>query len=545
MFAGGYCALVTGKEASVLLERPVRRESGELPIPRRRPVRLGRYAPLVAALVALVLHLAGNPHYGFFRDELYFIICGRHPDFGYVDQPPITPLLAAFSQTWGISLFALRAIPAVFSALATYAACLIAAELGGGLFAIVLAAIVTIVSPEMMAFGARLSPDTIEVATWPFIALIALRIAKGAHPRWWLVAGLLLAFAAYSKYSVVFFGVALIAGMWFTPQRQALRTPWFFAGVVLAVALVIPNFVWQWHYHFPILQLLHNDYGKFLLAWPPFPLQQIMVMSPLLSVVWLIGLGWLLYQPRARFLGYAYLILIAMMWALDAKAYYPAAVYPILIAAGAVPIERWTGVRRAWRIAIVSVVAAFAIPSTPFVLPVLPMRTFIAYQLFLGRLFHIQFHTEQNASNAIPIQYYAEMTGWEQMARSVASVYDSLPPAQRSKAAIYAHNFGEASAIDFYGQRYGLPPALSGNNNYWIWGPRGFDGQVVIDVNGIELIDTHLYRSVKRVAVYYSAYAMPYENDLPIYVLRDPIVPNPLPRAWPSLRNYSYAFKGL
>jgi hypothetical protein len=343
----------------------------------------------------------------------------------------------------------------------------------------------------------------------------------------------------------VFFAVALIAGMWLSSHRGVMRSPWFFAGVGLAVALVIPNLIWQWHYHFPMLQLLHNDYGKFLLTWPPFPLQQIMVMSPLLSIVWLIGLGWLLRQPRARFLGYAYVLLIAMMWALDAKAYYPAPIYPILIAAGSVPIERWTGVRHTWRTAIIVIVAAFAIPSTPFVLPVLPMRTFIAYQQFLGRMFGIQFHTEENASNAIPIQYYAEMTGWAQMAETLARVYHSLPAAERAEAVVYAHNFGEASAIDLYGPRYGLPPALSGNNNYWIWGTRGFEGRVVIDLNGPELIQARTYRSVKRVAMYYSAYAMPYENNLPVYVLRDPVRPHPLAFIWPSLRNYSYAFKGL
>ncbi len=294
-----------------------------------------------------------------------------------------------------------------------------------------------------------------------------------------------------------------------------------------------------------MLQLLHNDYGKFLLRWPPFLLQQVMIMSPLLSIVWLIGLVWLLYQPRLRFLGYAYLVLIAMMWALNAKAYYPAPIYPILIAAGAVPIERYTGLRHGWRIAIMAVVAAFAIPSTPFVLPVMPLHTFITYQQFFGRLFHLRFHTEQNANNAIPIQYYAEMTGWREMAQAVAGVYDSFSPADRAKTAIFVHNFGEAAAIDFYGPLYGLPPALSGNNNYWIWGTRGYTGQIVIDFNASKLIDLHLYRSVTRVALYHSAHAMPYENNLPIYVLRDPIIPNPLAHAWPELRNYSYAFKGL
>jgi hypothetical protein len=525
----------------VLLDKAVRSERGEVALPRRRALRLARYAPLFATLVTLALHLAGNPHYGFFRDELYFIICGQHPDYGYVDQPPLSPLLAAFSQSFGPSLFALRAVPAVFGAVTTYVTCLFALELGGGLFAVLLAALVCIVSPEMMAFSLRLSPDMVEMAVWPLVALIALRIAKGADQRLWLLAGVLVALAGWSKYSVAFFGVALVVGILLTPERRVLCSRWLVAGIALALGLMVPNVLWQWHYHFPMLQLLHNDYGKFLLEWPPFPLQQIMIMSPLLSIVWLIGLGWLLYQPRTRFLGYTYLLLIAMMWALNAKAYYPAPIYPYLIAAGAVPIERWTVMRRAWRIAMIAVVVAFAVPSTPFVLPVLNMPTFVKYQQVLGNLFHIRFHVDKNATNATPIQYYADMTGWDDLTRTVARVYQSLPPSQRNGAAIYAHNFGEASAIDFYGPRYGLPPALSGNNNYWIWGPRGFSGATIIAVNASELHP--YYASVKRAAMFHNPLGMPYENDFPIEILREP--KEPLTQIWPSLRNYSYAFGGL
>ena len=506
----------------------------------RRRWRIGRNAPLIAALAALALHLAGNPHYGFFRDELYFIVCGLRPDAGYVDQPSMVPLLAGFSQSFGISLFALRAIPAFFAAVATYAACILAAEFGGGVFAIAIAGLLTIVAPEMLAFGSRLSPDTIEMALWPFMALTAYRITRGANPRWWLLFGLLGAFGAWSKYSVAFFALALLVGIALTRERDALRSPWLYAGLAFSAVLILPNFIWQWHYGFPILQLLHNDYDKFMLKWPPFPLQQIMVMSPLLSIVWLIGLWWLLKQPRTRFLGIAYIALILMMWALDAKAYYPAAVYPVLLAAGAVPIERWTGVRYRWRIAILAVIAAFAIPSAPFVMPVLPLSVYLKYQVALGNLFHLHFHVEK-AGNGVPIQYYSDMTGWPQMERQVAAVYRSLPPADRAKAAIYAHNFGEAAAVDLYGARDRLPPVLSGNNNYWIWGTHGYGGSVVIDLNGPELIPN--FRRVQRAATYYNPLGVPYENDVPIWVLRSP--KRTLSAIWPSLKDYSYAFGGM
>ncbi len=495
------------------------------------------------ALAALAVHVAGNAHYGFFRDELYFIVCGRHPALGYVDQPPLTPLLAALSQSMGLSLFALRVIPALCAAVATYVACLLATEFEGGFFAQGVAGLATIVAPEMMALGFRLSPDMIELCTWPLIALWTLRLSRGADPRWWLAVGAVTAVAAWSKYTVVFFIAALLAGMLLTPARRAMRTWWFAAGAALAAVLVLPNFLWQADNGFPILQLLHNDYGKFLLKDPPFPLQQIVIMSPLLSVVWLTGLVWLLYRRGTRFLGIAYLALIGVMWAFDAKNYYPGPIYPYLIAAGAVPIERWTAAHRVWRVAAVAAILLFAIPSTPFVLPVLPLKTFVAYQESLGRLFNVRFHMDRTAGNDVPIQYYADMTGWPELAATVSTIYKSLPAGERAQAAILTRNDGEAAAIDIYGKPYGLPPALSGNNNYWLWGPRGFTGNVLIDVQGSLREDRLRFDSVKLAAIFRNPYAMPYENNLHIYICRG--IHRPLAALWPELRNYSYGFVGL
>ena len=495
------------------------------------------------ALVTLAVHLIGNPHYGFFRDELYFIVCGRHPAFGYVDQPPLTPLLAALSQVFGLSLFALRAVPAICLAIATYTAVVLAEEFEGRAFAKNLSGLVMLAAPEMMALGSRLSPDAVELCMWALIALWMLRLARGADPRLWLAVGAATAVAAWSKYTIVFFAAALLIGLLVTPQRKALKTWWFPAGALLAVALVLPNLIWQVQHDYPMLQLLENDYGKFLLKDPPFPLQQIVIMSPLLSVVWLTGLVWLSFLRSTRFLGIAYLALIGIMWALDAKNYYAGPVYPYLIAAGAVPFERWTAGSRAWRVATVAAIAILAIPSAPFVMPVLPLRTFVAYQEALGTFFDLRFHVDRNAGNDVPIQYYADMTGWPQLASTVVQIYGHLPPSERAQAAIFTHNVGEAAAIDLYGRPGGLPPVLSGNNNYWLWGTHGMSGNVLIDVNGSLRDDRVRFSSVRLAAIFHNPYAMPYENNLRIYVCRG--IRRPLAALWPKLRNYSYGFDGL
>src|SRR5579863_8477424 len=148
--------------------------------------RLSANMPALAALATLILHLAANPHYGFFRDELYFIICGFHPAWGYVDQPPVVPLIAAGTQLFGHSLFLLRAVCALFAAASVYTTCLLIVELGGGAFAQIFGALVAAVTPALMDFGGKLSTDTVGLWLWPLAALFALRIVKGADPRWWV-----------------------------------------------------------------------------------------------------------------------------------------------------------------------------------------------------------------------------------------------------------------------------------------------------------------------------------------------------------------------
>lgn len=524
----------------MLLERAIRIDRIR---PRDQAIAAGRSIPIAAALVTLVFHALGNPHYGFFRDELYFIVCGWHPAIGYVDQPPVVPLLSALSQAFGISLFALRIIPAVFAAFSVYVACRFAVELGGGAFAQIVAGLVTLFSPELITAGMRFSPDTLQVWLWPLIALYVLRIAKGADPRLWLWVGFLTGFAGMAKYSVAFFIFALVAGLLLTPQRKLMANRWFAGGVLIALAIMAPNIWWQVAHGLPMLQLLRNDYGKYLMLWPPLPIQQIIVMSPLLSIVWIVGLVYLLMKRDLRWLGIAYVALIAVMTALKAKNYYPAPIYPYLIAAGAIPIEQWVEKRPAWRTAIPAIVLLFAIPSLPFVMPVLPLKTEIAYQQLITRTANIRFHVMHVKSSATPIQYFADMTGWPELTQSVANVYESLPDADRSQAAIFTRNFGEASAIDIYGKEYGLPPALSGNNNYWIWGPRNFTGNVLIDVNGDLATDLKRFRHAKIVTVFHNPYAMPYEDNIPIILCRD--IKTPLPALWPQLKDYSYAFRAL
>jgi hypothetical protein len=494
--------------------------------------------PIFAGLAASLLHLLGNPHYGFFRDELYFIACGRHPAFGYVDQPPLVPALAALSQAWGSSLFVLRAIPALVAGLSIYVTCLLAGELGGAVFGQGLAALAAFLSPVLMNFGMKLSTDTPGLVLWPLAALLVLRLVKGGDPRGWLAVGAVLGAAAESKYSVVFFALALFLGLLATQARRVLWTPWLLAGIALCVALALPSLLWQAAHGFPMLELLRNgQHGKNVMLTPlGFLGAQFLITNPALALLWLAGLVFLLRSHQARFLGLTYLFLVAEMVALHAKHYYPADVYPILFAAGGVAVEAWTASLRALRVALAGGVLALGALLVPYALPILPLQTFLAYHARMAPLLHLEaVKTENGQMGRLP-QDWADMQGWPELTEAVARVYRALPAEERSKASIFADNYGEAAAIDFFGAPLGLPPAVTGHNQYWLWGMHGYDGAVLIDVNANVVDDAKLCQSATLGERFTSPLSMPYESHFDIVVCRG--LKPMLSEFWPRQRFY-------
>ena len=499
-----------------------------------RPSRI----PLVAAAATFAIHLAANPHYGFFRDELYFIICGRHPALGYVDQPPLVPLLAALTQLAGESLVLLRAPAALVAAASVYVTCLLARELGGGRFAQALAAVSSALCPVLCAFGMKLSTDTPGLWLWPLAALYLLRLLRGGDARNWLGLGAALGLSAQAKFSVAYFAAALFLGLLCTPKRRILLSRWFVLGALLAAALALPALLWQASHGFPMLEILRNgQHGKNVVLSPgEYLFAEVLVTNPILALIWIAGLFQLLADEQARPLGLSFLILLAAMIASHAKHYYPADIYPVLFAAGGVLIERLTARFRALRPAALGLSAIAGAIALPYVVPILPLPAFLAYHRVLAPRLHLQTaETERHRPSVLP-QDWADMQGWPEMAAAVAKVFASLAPEDRAHTAIVAGNYGEAAAIDFFGRSHGLPPALSGHNQYFLWGPRGGDVQNIIDVGGDCGAGANLFEHVERAAVFSSPLAMPYEDQLPIMLCRG--IRRPLAELWPALKLY-------
>jgi hypothetical protein len=455
------------------------------PQKRSSPFASGVAIVLYVALVRIVLYLIAAPNYGYFRDELYYLACGEHPAWGYVDQPPMIAWVAWLLQhTIGTSLYALRLLPAIAHAGTIVLAGLLTRELGGRRWAMFLAALAALLSPVALAFGHLFTMNAFDPLLWTAIAFFVARIATRGDERLWLGVGALFGITLLNKYGVAFWVVGLAIGVVLTPLRQNLRHSWLWIGGALGAAIALPNFLWQWRHGFPFLELMHNVRAQgrdIVLAPPAFLKAQAEMIGYASGLLVLFALIFFFFAPAGRLfraLGWAYLIFLAEMMALHGKMYYLGPVYPILFAAGAVWLESatagkaWIWAKPAVAVAIASISGIYA----PMILPILPVDSFLAYEHRMGIE---QQKFEHQKEGRLP-QLYADMFGWEQIAQRVAAYYHTLSPEDQAKTAIFANNYGDAAAIDFFGPRYGLPKAIGNHQSYWLWGPRQYTGESLI-----------------------------------------------------------------
>jgi len=492
------------------------------------------------AMAKLGLHLAFNGRYGYFRDELYYIVCGDRLAFGFVDHPPFTSLVSRLARLlFGESLLGLRVFPALAGAATVYLAGLIVRKLGGGRFAQALAAVGVIVSGVILNFNVWLTNNAFEFFFWTLTAYILILIIKDRRPRLWLALGAVTGVGLLNKYSIAFFAVALGIGLLLSPARKMLWTPWLPAGLGLALLMFLPNLLWQIRHGLPFIELNRNavQFKNAPLSLPDFLGSQFLEAHPLVFVLILAGLLFFLFAPAMkafRAFGWAYLALFFFFLFSGGKTYYIASIYPVMLAGGAFALER--GIRRVrghWLkpVAILLLLSTGA-ALAPFALPVLTVEGYIAYSRALGVA---PMTPERKELSALP-QHYADQFGWPELADSVARVYEALPEEEKKECVILANNYGEASAINHFARGRGLPWAASGHNNYWLWGPGERSGDVAIVVGSEREGWLKHFREVTEAARHSSKYAMPYESDLPILVCRDPI--RSIQTIWPRLKNF-------
>ena len=439
---------------------------------------------LLLAIIRLALYGLAGPHYGYFRDELYYLACGEHPAWGYVDQPPLIGWIAWLLQhSIGTSLWALRLLPALAGSATILLAGLLARQLGGRRWAMFLASLAALMAPILLALTHLFTMNAFDPLLWTAIACLLVYLAKIKREPVWVAVGALSGVAILNKYGIVFWLSGLALGVCLTPLRQSLRHRWFWFGCVLAAAIALPNFLWQYHHQFPFLQLMHNvrAHGRDISLAPlPFLCAQAQMLGFVAAL--LVPAALLFFFSRQgrifRALGWSYLVFLTEMMTLHGKMYYLAPVYPMLFAAGAVWVEsvtelkRWVWVKPVLAMAIVAASGIYI----PTILPILSVPHFLSYEHAMG----IEQQKLENQPQGVLPQIYADMFGWEQIAQRVAAYYNTLSPEEQQKTAIFANNYGDAGAIDFFGPKYGLPKAIGNHQNYWIWGPREYTGESLI-----------------------------------------------------------------
>ncbi len=330
--------------------------------------------------VTLLIHFLTNGRYGYFRDELYYIACGQHLAFGYVDMAPLSALLVRVSRVlFGDSLFALRFLPAVAGAFTVALTGMIARELGGRGWAVALSCAASLSALVYLGIGNFFSMNAFEPLFWMGAIYLLVRIINGGSPRLWLWFGALIGLGLENKHSMAFFAAGVCVALLLTPERRHLAQKWIWLGGLIALGLALPNVIWQMQHHWPTWELLHNiaqSNKNVVLSPAQFIAQQILIMNPATLPLWLGGIIWLLASRdgrRYRVIAIAYLITLAEFMFMHGKHYYLAPVYPMLFAAGAVAVERLFAIRWQWlKPALLVAMIALAALMAPTVIPILP-----------------------------------------------------------------------------------------------------------------------------------------------------------------------------
>ena len=483
------------------------------------------------ALLKILIHIPVLTRYGYSFDEPYFIACGRHLSFGYVDHAPLVPWIARLASTvFGDSLFGLRILATLSTALAVFLTGLLARSLGGGRFAQTASAVGMMIAPVCLRSGNMLCLSAFEPLFWIAASLLVVRLVRTRESRLWIWVGVAVGLGLLNKHSMLFFGFGLLVGMLLGPLRRELRGRWFYAGVSIAVLLISPNIIWQMRHDWPTLHFVMNLNEGVMSGISPlqFIAGQFLYLHPFNAVLWLPGLYFLLVSRAGRpyrVLGWIWLFVFAVLLLAKSKIYYLAPAYPILLAAGGVALERSRAftVRRRLRGALMAALAAGGVALAPLALPYwdIDRTEDFVDTITLGRFENVYEVTGDLRS----------MFGAEARVGAVAEAYNALSPRERERAVVWASHYGYAGEIDLHGRRHGLPGAVSLDLTYWVWGiPGDRAGDIVVLAGYSEEDIEHLFSEIETVAELDLDHVNPWQTPFRVIVARSPV--EPLAEIW-------------
>jgi hypothetical protein len=425
---------------------------------KSKSVCLGDTAILVyVAALTVVVHWITGHQYGFHRDELATLEDARQLDWGFVAYPPVTPFFARLSlMLFGTSLAGFRFFAAVAEAIAVVLTGLMAREMGGRRGAQFVAAAAAI--PFCLAGGALMQYVSFDYLFWVLTAYFVVKLLNTEDPRWWIAIGACIGLGLETKYTMGFFAIGIVAAVVLTDARRYLKSKWLWYGVALSILILLPNLIWQARNHFISLDFLQHIHARDVrIGRTKNFLPEQLQFTLFGFVLFLAGLYFTLFSrggKHFRMLGWMYLTPLVIFVIAKGRAYYLAAAYPMLYAAGSVWVERalvcvGSTLQKLIRVLVWAALLTDVVIMGAITLPIAPANsTWAAHAMKINGDFR-------------------EELGWPELVQTIAEIRDSLSAEERAQLGILTGNYGEAGAVNLYGAQFGLPRAISGVNSFW------------------------------------------------------------------------------
>jgi hypothetical protein len=484
--------------------------------------------PVLTALglIYFAIQLLTGGNYNIFRDEYYYIDCAKHLAFGYVDHPPFSiVILAAWKAIFSDSQLSIRIIPALLGGGTVVTGGFIAASMGGNKSAQILSAIAVLCSPVFLGLGSIYSMNSFDLLFWAAMFYVLIKIINTDNEKLWLWFGMIAGLGLMNKISVGYLGAGIVIAMMFTKERKWFKNKYFWLGGVIAVIIFSPYIIWNMQNDFATLEFIRNaaKFKNAQISFLGFLKEQILQINPLNAIIWITGLIALLIPKRLskyRIVAIVYIVVFIILVLNNGKPYYLAAAYISLIPAGSIALTEFFEKRRLKFLTPVYAILLLAsgVIISPMAIPVLTPERLVEHMDKLG----IKPENAEKSKLGLLPQFFADRFGWEEMAKEMAKVYNTMSDEEKKKTVIAVGNYGEASSLNYYAKKYGLPVVYCAHNSHWFWGKeRGFEGiDNVIILDGKREDHLEQFEEVTEAGKISNPYAMPFENNLTIFIAR-------------------------
>lgn len=437
---------------------------------------------LIAVVKFLLPFIIINSVWELHRDEYLYYEQGKHLASGYLENPSLIGVLASISRFLGGSFFWIKFWPALFGALTLYVTASIAKELGGKLFAQVIAALGILFS-VYMRIHFLFQPNFLDIFFWTLSAFYLLRFINSQQNKYLYLLSLAIALGWWSKYSILFFATAIIISILLSKHRFLFGKKKFWFAAFFGFVLILPNLFWQYFHKFPLIhhmkELQETQLGY--VNKTDFLKDQLLMLLPV-AFLWVGGLFWLLKNNLYRLIAYIYFVVIILLMLGSGKSYYSLGAYPMLIAAGGVWIEKISRKRMWLRYAAISIILLLALPFLPLILPIQSPEVMSNFNKRFGAEKIGLLKWEDQRIHALQ-QDFADMLGWKELSDKAENIYVHLPDSIQKNTVIYCSNYGQAGALKYYGKNNDfVTKTISTNGTFLLWTPDDLNFKNIIYV---------------------------------------------------------------